>query len=112
MTVSGRFVPLQRNGQIRPGTAVQDRRRKRRFLDRKAVVQLPRSVRQLIAISGYCRGRQKIHQNWEAQTESSRLRSYDIKDDQVYAVYPHKHHLSAKVRVLVDYLTRSLIGGQ
>ena len=36
------------------------------------------------------------------------LPAYDIRDDQVYALYPHKHHLSAKVRVFVDHLARTL----
>ena len=36
------------------------------------------------------------------------LMEYDIKDDQVYAIYPHKHHLSAKVRVFIDHLARFL----
>ncbi|MEM7123828.1 MAG: LysR family transcriptional regulator [Pseudomonadota bacterium] len=39
------------------------------------------------------------------------LKPYDLKDDGIYAVYPHKHHLSAKVRVFIDHLAMSLGGG-
>ncbi len=40
MTVSGRFLPLQPNDQIRPKSAIQVRCRERRLSDRKAVVQM------------------------------------------------------------------------
>ncbi len=36
MTVSGRLLPLKRNGSIRPKSAIQGRRRERPLPDRKA----------------------------------------------------------------------------
>lgn len=37
------------------------------------------------------------------------LTGYDIKSGhQIYALYPHRHHLSAKVRVFIDYLLAAL----
>jgi DNA-binding transcriptional LysR family regulator len=37
------------------------------------------------------------------------LTEYDIKGGhQIYALYPHRHHLSAKVRVFIDYLLAAL----
>ena len=42
-----------RNDLNRPTTAIHDRWRERRLWDRKAVVRVPRSVRQLIAIIGH-----------------------------------------------------------
>ncbi len=65
MTVSGRRLPFAgiakaidcvtaTKGWSRPITVIQARWRERRLWDRKAVVRLPLSVRQLIAISGQC----------------------------------------------------------
>ncbi len=48
MTVDGR-KPTFANDRNRPKTAIQVRRRERPLSDRKTVVRLPRSVRQLIA---------------------------------------------------------------
>ena len=45
--------PRQLEGRNRPTTAIHDRWRERRLWDRKAVVRVPRSVRQLIATSGH-----------------------------------------------------------
>ena len=37
------------------------------------------------------------------------LTGYDIEGDHcIYAIYPHRHHLPAKVRVLIDYLVAAL----
>lgn len=37
------------------------------------------------------------------------LTDYDIKGrQQIYVLYPHRHHLSAKVRVFIDYLLAAL----
>jgi DNA-binding transcriptional LysR family regulator len=37
------------------------------------------------------------------------LTGYDVQDGhQIYALYPHRHHLSAKVRVFIDYLLGAL----
>ena len=36
------------------------------------------------------------------------LAGYDIKGGQVHALYPHRHHLSSKVRVFIDYLLAAL----
>ncbi len=36
------------------------------------------------------------------------LTGYDIEGGQIYALYPHRHHLSAKVRVFIDYLIVAL----
>jgi DNA-binding transcriptional LysR family regulator len=36
------------------------------------------------------------------------LTGYEIKGEHVYALYPHRHHLSAKVRVFLDYLLAAL----
>lgn len=37
------------------------------------------------------------------------LTGHDIKGGhQIYALYPHRHHLSAKVRVFIDYLLAAL----
>ena len=37
------------------------------------------------------------------------LTGYDIKGGhQIYALYPHRHHLSAKVRVFIYYLLAAL----
>ncbi len=37
------------------------------------------------------------------------LTGYDIKGDHhIYAIYPHRHQLSAKVRVFIDYLVAAL----
>ncbi len=37
------------------------------------------------------------------------LTTYDIDGDhRIYAIYPHRHHLPAKVRVFIDYLVAAL----
>jgi DNA-binding transcriptional LysR family regulator len=36
------------------------------------------------------------------------LKEYEFKDLGVYALYPHRRHLSAKVRVFVDFLVKHL----
>ena len=36
------------------------------------------------------------------------LTGYGIEGGQIYALYPHRHHLSAKVRVFIDYLLAAL----
>lgn len=36
------------------------------------------------------------------------LTGYDIEGGEIYALYPHRHHLSAKVRVFIDYLLVAL----
>ena len=36
------------------------------------------------------------------------LTGYEIEGGQIYALYPHRHHLSAKVRVFIDYLLAAL----
>ena len=36
------------------------------------------------------------------------LTGYAIEGGQIYALYPHRHHLSAKVRVFIDYLLAAL----
>lgn len=37
------------------------------------------------------------------------LTGYDVKGDHhIYAIYPHRHQLSAKVRVFIDYLVAAL----
>jgi len=40
------------------------------------------------------------------------LIGYDIKGEEIYALYPHRHHLSAKVRVFIDYLLATLGNGE
>ncbi len=61
---ASKFRPLK--GRNRPNSAVRGRWRGWRLSDRKAAVQSPRSVRQLIAISGRCDssgGSRPLHQN-------------------------------------------------
>lgn len=36
------------------------------------------------------------------------LHGYEIEGGRIYALYPHRHHLSAKVRVFIDYLLAAL----
>ncbi len=38
----------------------------------------------------------------------SLLESYQTKDDGIWALYPHNHHLSTKVRLLLDYLSQNV----
>jgi DNA-binding transcriptional LysR family regulator len=50
-----------------------------------------------------------IHQQLASGELRRVLTGYDVQDGhQIYALYPHRHHLSAKVRVFIDYLLGAL----
>ncbi|HIB20353.1 MAG TPA: hypothetical protein EYO32_02205 [Rhodospirillales bacterium] len=45
-----------------------------------------------------------VHEQLASREVRRVLTGYDIKGEEIYALYPHRHHLSAKVRVFIDYL--------
>lgn len=53
-----------------------------------------------------------IHRHLASREVKPVLTGYDVQGGhQIYALYPHRHHLSAKVRVFIDYLLAALGNG-